>query len=89
VKYRKKPLIIEAIKFNELKPDEVIDFTSGLAWRDSHWDRGIKHMAIKTLEGVLHAKHGDYIIKGIAGEFYPIKSEIFLESYEPAEIEVL
>lgn len=41
-----------------------------------------KPLTIKTLEGVLHAQVGDYIIKGIKGELYPCKSDIFLKTYE-------
>jgi hypothetical protein len=40
-------------------------------------------MLIQTLEGTMAANPGDWIIKGIQGEFYPCKNEIFLESYEP------
>ena len=42
-------------------------------------------MQIPTLEGVMTAKENDWIIKGLAGEFYPCKPEIFAKKYEPAE----
>ena len=89
-KYRKKPVMIEAMKW-----------TSGprgtkalLAWcPDASEIESIKTIAgpgiiIKTLEGNMRANPGDYIIKGVAGEFYPCKSDIFEQTYEEVESEV-
>jgi response regulator of citrate/malate metabolism len=76
--YRKKPIIIEAfIYWEENRPDwfcdkvttnEIITFTT--------------HCEINTLEGVMRAEIGDYIIKGIKGEIYPCKPDIFEQTYE-------
>ena len=76
--YRKKPVVIEARLFDpEEDYDEATDITrwcGGLATEDG--------CDIKTFEGVMRADFGDYIIKGIQGEFYPCKPDIFEETYD-------
>ena len=80
MKYRKKPVVIEALQYTGYNADEIIKFTKGMA------QKGVgKSLIIPTLEGDHIASVGDYIIKGIKGEFYPIKKDIFLETYEKAE----
>ena len=81
-KYRKKPVIIDAIelKWSTLSQKECIEFTNGMAKRGL--DGGI---IIPTLEGNMIANTGDFIIRGVNGEFYPIKSEIFFKTYEKVE----
>lgn len=88
MKYRKKPVVIEAIQFTGLssinrmcntwqKPFfEVADF-------DEAEEK--ENFFIKTLEGDHCAILGDYIIKGIKGEFYPVKEDIFEMTYEKVE----
>ena len=51
------------------------------------WESSDKHgsIIIHTLEGDMHAEAGDYIIKGVQGEYYPCKPDIFEQTYEPAE----
>lgn len=88
-KYRKKPVEIEAIQISEkteyiikkwsdgkVYPSPVLEPTEynpkGVCWQ------------IDTLEGIMTAIPGDWIIKGIKGEFYPCKNEIFIQSYEQA-----
>jgi len=80
-KYIKRPVVIEALEWTGENVDEIYDFMS---WRNvSHDDRyGLK---IHTLEGEHHASIGDMIIKGVAGEFYPCKPDIFLLTYEKVE----
>jgi len=79
VKYRKKPVIIEAIqlKAGEQSIAEVRAFTNGLAQ-----PAGGGAMKIPTLEGTHRADVGDFIIKGVKGEFYACKPEIFAATYE-------
>lgn len=78
MKYRKKPVVIEAVQFT-VNFDEIEQFVGGDAeWRDSE-------LVIATLEGPLHAAPNDWIIKGIKGEFYPCKPDIFEATYELAE----
>jgi hypothetical protein len=75
-RYRKKPIVIEAIQFNG-NFDEIEEFVGG----DAEF-RG-KELTVATLEGPLHASPGDWIIKGVKGEFYPCKPDIFAQTYEP------
>lgn len=74
-KYRKKPVEIEAIQFN-CNFDELEQFVGG----DAEFRNG--KLIIATLEGPLCASPGDYIIKGVKGEFYPCKPDIFETTYE-------
>lgn len=80
-KYRKKPVIIEAIQFTGKNKKEIEKFVgkSFMEW--------INHpsVGIATLEGNLEAKPNDWIIKGVKGEFYPCKPDIFEQTYEPVE----
>lgn len=78
-KYRKKPVIIEAIQWNG-KNLNVIDGFIGEAI-----DNNGMTLTIHTLEGDMEAKVGDYIIKGVNGEFYPCKPDIFAKTYEEVE----
>lgn len=77
-KYRKKPIVIEAIQFNEDNISEATRFCSTLFMRTTE---PLTYF-IPTLEGDHQVKEGDFIIKGIAGEFYPCKPDIFLRTYE-------
>lgn len=79
MKYRKKPVIIEAIQYNGNNVNEIVQFTG-----KHNIDFG-NHLKIKTLEGVMIANINDYIIKGVQGEFYPCKPDIFNETYERIE----
>ena len=79
MKYKKKPVVIDAIelKWSIVSQKECIDFTSGLARKGL--DGGI---IIPTLEGNMTANTGDFIIRGVNGEFYPCKPDIFEKTYE-------
>lgn len=84
MKYRKKPVEVEAIQFTQNNFIEIKKFTNGLAYnfgiRNS---RGmLATCVIPTLEGDHIATEGDYIIKGVHGEFYPCKPDIFEMTYE-------
>ena len=87
-KYRKKPVIVEAIQWTGDNLREVIDFTglhpSARKWTWEEFEEVVKKKGLKifTLEGVKKASIGDYIIKGIEGEFYPCKPSIFKKTYE-------
>lgn len=84
MKYRKKPVIIEAIRFED-NPDcivEIHEFMGGNITRVNYEDRDNPCLKIETLEGVMKASVGDYIIKGVNGEFYPCKPDIFEKTYE-------
>lgn len=74
---RKKPVTIEFKQFTGLNNQEIHDFIDG----DS-WDSAEDEIQIATLEGNMIASMGDYIIKGVNGEFYPCKPDIFHKTYE-------
>lgn len=91
-KYRKKPVVIEAFRLNE----------RGLVAEDWFWDAVTRNeiithcfgkhepepawCEIKTLEGVMVAKAGDYIIRGVNGEIYPCKTDIFNKTYDELDM---
>lgn len=80
---RKKPVTIECMKFNGFKNlDEVKRFCGDSANTFADVERGTEELYIKTLEGCRHASEGDIIIKGVNGEFYPCKPDIFEKTYE-------
>lgn len=82
MKYRKKPVVIEAIQFldNTDRLCELSEFMGQV--RVSYEDRENPKLLIETLEGEMAASVGDYIIKGVNGEFYPCKSDIFYKTYK-------
>ena len=92
MKYRKKPIIIEAENWNgsyesytrikEIFP-ELEDTGFGSFWNGNYYE--IMNWSIRTLEGFHNVSKGDFIIKGIKGEFYPCKPDIFEKSYELVE----
>ena len=75
-KYRKRPVTIEAIQWLGTNLSEIDDFVGG-----SIANKGTT-LVIHTLEGDMEASIGDYIIKGVKGEFYPCKLDIFAKTYE-------
>lgn len=82
-KFRKRPVVIEAIFYEDTYDGEtaVLRFCASRAtYYTSH-----KSMVIDTLEGRFTASPGDWIIKGVKGEFYPCKPDIFEQTYEPVE----
>jgi len=79
-KYRKKPVVIDAIQYIPGRFDPTGFFGSFHDWAIS-----VKGVSITTLEGTMIAEPNDYIIKGIKGEFYPCKPDIFAQTYEKVE----
>lgn len=83
-KYIKKPVIIEAIQFKD-NADCILaihEFMGQETTRVNYEDRTNPYVKIETLEGTMRANVGDYIIKGVNGEFYPCKPDIFMKTYE-------
>ena len=80
MQYRKKPVVIEAIQYQIHNVVAVVQFLEGQAF-----EPGLDGIVIKTLEGDMTAAPGDWIIKGVQGEFYPCKPDIFAATYEPVE----
>lgn len=92
MKYKKKPVIIDAIQFDGLNLEEIKDFVQDRLKYDiidSAWQvgKGVPHilMEIETLEGNMNVSKYDYIIRGVQGEFYPCKPDIFEMTYEKVE----
>ena len=89
-KYVKKPISIEACQWNGNNEEELRQFVGSDIYFDTN-DRvkreGVKNIYIITLEGQMRGHIGDYIIKGIQGELYPCKPDIFEETYEKVEME--
>lgn len=90
VKYRKKPVVVEAFRwtgyFNtDETPTWFIDALK--ADRAELWKKidGGQELVIKTLEGKMTANPGDYIIRGVQGEIYPCKPDIFEQTYEAVD----
>lgn len=82
-KYIKKPVEIEACQFTGDNIDEIIEFTNGKAkYVAERHPYGARYCIIPTLEGEFKAVLGDYIIKGVQGEFYSCKPWIFDMSYQ-------
>ena len=79
--YRKKPVVIQAIEWKWTNDSEIKKFIGENAKYESSSDDFI--LIIHTLEGDMKASVGDYIIKGVNGEFYPCKPDIFAKTYEP------
>lgn len=78
--YTKKPVTIEARRFLSDTAAEVADWCGGDVIGDG--EDGIPvYLDINTLEGIMRANLGDYIIKGVRGEFYPCKPDIFYDTY--------
>lgn len=90
--YRKKPVTVQAIRWTGLNTEEVRGFCgdkarieiSDAAWRVQK-GAAVAEVYIDTLEGSMRANHGDYIIRGVNGEFYPCKPDIFQKTYEETE----
>lgn len=88
--YRKIPVCIEAVKFdgrNKWKVEEFIgEKLSANVVSDTAYNAGVLppifELTIKTLEGYMKVTPGDYVIKGVKGEFYPCKPDIFEMTYE-------
>lgn len=97
-KYRKKPVVIEAFQMTQARRRDNSEWPS---WMHEAWNiergapgslqpsdypsDGTDELEIVTLEGIHRVSWGDWIIKGVKGELYPCKPDIFAQTYEPAE----
>ena len=92
MKFRKKPVVIEAVQIHKrmditspdwwaeaVRQNKVILHGMGKFTRDQPW------VEIETLEGVMRGDQSDWVIRGVKGELYPCKPDIFELTYEPAE----
>jgi len=91
MKYKKKPVVIEAITFDELVAHgkaNTTNIVNGMPWSFNYDGHPITHETddcylIPTLEGTMKMGRGDMLITGVKGEIYPCKLDIFLLTYEP------
>lgn len=81
MKYMKKPISVEAIQWTGDNFDEIHDFVTNRPVVVT----GNNEVIISTLEGDMRAPEGSWIIRGLLGEFYPCRDEVFEETYEPVE----
>ena len=89
IKYRKKPVVIEAMgPLDETNSEEIRQWCAGIERpANTPTSSPISYdgsLIIPTLEGPMSAQLGDYVIKGVQGEFYPCKPDIFNATYETA-----
>jgi hypothetical protein len=87
-RYRKKPVEVEAVQLtNHVTPDSVAVWCGGrvIPHPEKDYTGGPLVIEIDTLEGVMRAEPGDWIIKGVAGEFYPCRDDIFRATYEAVD----
>ena len=84
MKYRKKPLVIEAIQYNKPEDADLMELKFGENFiNTAMYDENTEELAaIMTLEGQHKVTKGDYIIRGVKGELYPCKPDIFEMTYE-------
>jgi hypothetical protein len=91
MKYRKRPVIIDAMQIPQCGPEHRAERARFQAWVEDNkgtrivfWaDQGV--LTIRTLEGDMNARAGDYVIKGVKGEMYPCREDIFQETYEAVD----
>lgn len=84
--YRKKPVAIKAWQLTAENAEDVAAWCGGKTWRDSMLfpeDERQTHVLISTLEGTMQADPGDFVIRGVEGEFYPCKPSVFAATYDP------
>ena len=81
-KFRKKPVVIEAVQWTGNNREEMEKFIPNTILAKKNAE---EELAIGTLEGVMTASKNDWIIKGIHGEYYPCKPDIFEKTYEPVD----
>jgi hypothetical protein len=88
-KFRKKPVVIEAFRLTDNFADEPEWFEAKHYEHAAETERVVLFddgsVSIKTLEGVMIARPGDWIIRGVQGELYPCKPDIFATTYEPVD----
>lgn len=90
MKYRKKPVVIEAMQFDGSKgvANDILKWAGPECGIEMRYTSLIDHpciLVIQTLEGEMRALKDDYVIRGIKGEFYPCKEAIFEQTYEKVD----
>lgn len=84
--YKKKPVVIEAHQFTDITKDQVLSWAQSIVLSVyPGWDDDKPVLRIPTLEGEMTASLGDYVIKGVKGELYPCKPDVFEQTYEKVD----
>jgi hypothetical protein len=85
-RFRKKPVTVDAMHWDgyPVTATVIIDWMLANGGTARYHD-GPSALSIDTLEGTMTAVPGDWVIRGVAGEFYPCREDVFAETYEPAE----
>lgn len=86
-KFRKKPVVVDAIRLDNISTEKVVEFLGGEAQRNITFSINPREGTVRlvTLEGTMTARSGDWIVRGVQGELYPVKPDIFTATYEPAD----
>jgi len=88
MKFRKKQVEVDAIQWTGNNLKEIIEFTglhhSAKKWTWEEYEEVVRNEGLKifTLEGPLHASVGDWIMRGVSGEYYPIKPDVLAKTYD-------
>jgi len=82
MKFRKKPVVIDAEQFTKNTFKKCCEFIGKSNLNDGTLEEEEGYIGIKTLEGDMDCRWGDWVIKGVEGEFYPCKPDIFKKTYE-------
>ncbi|MHB1473078.1 MAG: hypothetical protein ACYCV4_05515 [Dermatophilaceae bacterium] len=93
MRFRKKPVVIEAMRLGADNIEAVADWVMSGLVSAKRFEEDVSatlrgpdaHLDINTLEGVMRAEIGDYVIRGVKGEHYPCKPDIFDATYEPVQ----
>ena len=85
MKYRKKPVVIEAVQWRDTNWAEIQAFVGMDALGRGIVGPDQTGLSIQTLEGRMHVSVDDWIIRGVKGELYPCKPDIFVATYEPVD----
>ncbi len=88
MRYRKKPIVVDAIQLTDNNRAAVAEWLADMQVRHKvpmSFNPETGTYTIETLEGNMLARIGDFIIRGVKGELYPCKPDIFYETYEPAD----
>jgi hypothetical protein len=83
MKFRKKPVLVDAVLFTGDNFEELGEFAGSNAQPAIHHGKTV--LAIETLEGTMIASPGDWIVQGTWGEFYPCKPGPFEDTFEPVD----
>lgn len=87
MKARKKPVEVEVMQFTDENIDEILEWGQGKIIPNVSPKFFTDYLSIETLEGTMRDNYKDYIVKGIEGEFYPCKPDIFNKTYDLLEEE--